>query len=162
MGPVSRTWAQTSSPWRHIHAASAPGGATCGRGLKILAEGCYLAARKQLLSLTPGVLRPRRKAATSRFLSPEPDDDTTSVPDARTGWSTGKEGEICRHQLEVTENERLPTMPVFGMNFGTTCFLMNSYAEEELPERLAGARPLNIAPRSALSQHRQNSADKWE
>lgn len=37
-------------------------------------------------------------------------------------------------------------VPVYGMNCGTIGFLMNPYGEDELPERLARATPVTLAP----------------
>ncbi len=37
-------------------------------------------------------------------------------------------------------------VPVYGMNRGTVGFLMNNYAPDDLPERLAAARPAVINP----------------
>lgn len=39
-------------------------------------------------------------------------------------------------------------VPVYGMNFGTVGFLMNSFSAEDLPARLARAKPTHIYPLS--------------
>ncbi len=36
--------------------------------------------------------------------------------------------------------------PIYGMNFGTVGFLMNEYSEDDLPARLAAARPAILHP----------------
>ena len=36
--------------------------------------------------------------------------------------------------------------PIYGMNFGSVGFLMNEYADRDLPERLAAARPSIMHP----------------
>lgn len=37
-------------------------------------------------------------------------------------------------------------VPVYGMNFGTVGFLMNEFSDENLPARLAAAKPTHIYP----------------
>ena len=36
--------------------------------------------------------------------------------------------------------------PVFGMNRGTVGFLMNDWRIDRLPERIAAAKPIKVAP----------------
>ena len=38
------------------------------------------------------------------------------------------------------------TKPVFGMNRGTVGFLMNDWRIDQLPERIAGAKAIRVAP----------------
>ena len=40
------------------------------------------------------------------------------------------------------------TVPVYGMNHGSVAFLMNEYKTEDLPKRLAAAKPTDIYPLS--------------
>jgi NAD+ kinase len=42
--------------------------------------------------------------------------------------------------------ERECMKPVFGMNRGTVGFLMNEWRLEQLPERIAAAKPIRVAP----------------
>ena len=37
-------------------------------------------------------------------------------------------------------------MPVYGMNFGSVGFLMNEFDADDLPARLAAAKPTDIYP----------------
>jgi len=46
-------------------------------------------------------------------------------------------------------------LPVFGMNFGSVGFLMNEFAGDDLPARLAAAKPTRIAP---LAMHVTDTA----
>lgn len=48
--------------------------------------------------------------------------------------------------LEVLHQTLNTLKPVYGMNCGTVGFLMNSYSEEELQERVAKAIPAHIYP----------------
>ncbi|MFW6340637.1 MAG: NAD(+)/NADH kinase, partial [Wenzhouxiangella sp.] len=43
------------------------------------------------------------------------------------------------------EHARLD-LPVFGMRLGDVGFLMNRYAPEDLPDRIAAARPVTLNP----------------
>lgn len=58
----------------------------------------------------------------------------------------GGDGFMLGLMHHAYERKRLPNLPIFGMNFGTVGFLMNGYATEELPGRLAKAEPLRVAP----------------
>lgn len=48
--------------------------------------------------------------------------------------------------LEVLHDNMQRGLPIYGMNCGTIGFLMNEYAEESLPERLAAAQPASLKP----------------
>ena len=48
-------------------------------------------------------------------------------------------------------------VPIYGMNCGTVGFLMNSYEEERLPERLARAEEVTLFP---LAMHARSVDDK--
>jgi NAD+ kinase len=49
--------------------------------------------------------------------------------------------QTLHHMLETGE-----ARPVFGMNRGTVGFLMNEWALDRLPERIAGAKAIRVAP----------------
>jgi len=42
--------------------------------------------------------------------------------------------------------------PIFGMNRGSLGFLMNSYGEDDLMDRLARAQPINLLPLSMIAE----------
>ncbi|MBL8542967.1 MAG: NAD kinase [Hyphomonadaceae bacterium] len=50
------------------------------------------------------------------------------------------------HMLDTLRKRLKDRKPVYGMHRGTIGFLMNDYAEEGLPERLARAEPVTIHP----------------
>ncbi len=50
------------------------------------------------------------------------------------------------HMLDTLRKRLKDRKPVYGMHRGTIGFLMNDYAEESLPERLARAEPVTIHP----------------
>lgn len=50
------------------------------------------------------------------------------------------------HMLDTLRKRLKDHKPVYGMHRGTIGFLMNDYAEEGLPERLAHAEPVTIHP----------------
>jgi NAD+ kinase len=50
------------------------------------------------------------------------------------------------HMLDTLRRRLKDQKPVYGMNRGTIGFLMNDYAEENLPERLAKAEAVRIRP----------------
>jgi NAD+ kinase len=71
----------------------------------------------------------------------------TPMEDARIIVALGGDGFMLQ-TLHATEHL---TTPVYGMNRGTVGFLMNAYAEEDLPDRLTRAEivPLNPLRMSA-------------
>jgi NAD+ kinase len=50
------------------------------------------------------------------------------------------------HMLDTLRRRLADRKPVYGMHRGTIGFLMNEYAEEDLPERLAKAETVRIRP----------------
>lgn len=66
--------------------------------------------------------------------------------DADVIVALGGDGFMLGLMHQVHERDRLPKLPVFGMNFGTVGFLMNGYADDDLPARLANAEELRVAP----------------
>lgn len=50
------------------------------------------------------------------------------------------------HMLDTLRRRLSDRKPVYGMNRGTVGFLMNDYAEEDLPTRLASATHVGIRP----------------
>lgn len=58
----------------------------------------------------------------------------------------GGDGFMLGLMHQVYERKRLTRLPIFGMNFGTVGFLMNSYRLQDLPERLAEAESLHVNP----------------
>ncbi len=75
------------------------------------------------------------KVLSSRYESVEP-------PDADVLVALGGDGLMlhCLHDLGDYG------VPIYGMNRGTVGFLMNHYAEDGLPERLAAAVPVTLHP----------------
>jgi len=55
--------------------------------------------------------------------------------------------------LETLHEMQALDVPVYGMNRGTIGFLMNDYAEADLPERLAAAEEAVINPLSMVATH---------
>jgi len=47
-------------------------------------------------------------------------------------------------------------VPIYGMNFGSTGFLMNEYREADLPQRLEAASPARIHPLLMRAESRNN------
>ncbi|HVZ98760.1 MAG TPA: NAD kinase [Caulobacterales bacterium] len=56
------------------------------------------------------------------------------------------------HMLDTLRRRLKDKRPVYGMNRGTVGFLMNDYAEEDLPARLEKAEPVRIRPLVARSE----------
>ena len=50
------------------------------------------------------------------------------------------------HMLDSLRARMKDGKPVYGMNRGTVGFLMNEYAEDNLPDRLAAAEAARIRP----------------
>ena len=48
--------------------------------------------------------------------------------------------------LETLHRQLVAGHPVYGMNYGSVGFLMNAYAEDDLPARVAGANPTRLHP----------------
>ncbi len=48
--------------------------------------------------------------------------------------------------LETLHRQLVEGRPVYGMNFGSVGFLMNAYAEDDLPARAAAANPTRLHP----------------
>ena len=48
-------------------------------------------------------------------------------------------------------------VPIYGMNFGSTGFLMNEYREADLPQRLEAASPARIHPLLMRAESRNNA-----
>jgi NAD+ kinase len=77
----------------------------------------------------------------------------TSPADADVIVALGGDGFMLR-TLHGTQNL---TAPVYGMNRGTIGFLMNDYAENDLPERLAAAEEEVINPLAMRAMDRQGN-----
>lgn len=59
-------------------------------------------------------------------------------------------GDGC--MLETLRRRLIDGRPVYGMNRGTVGFLMNEYAEEDLPARVAAAEAVRIRPLAMTAQ----------
>lgn len=57
----------------------------------------------------------------------------------------GGDGFMLNTLHEMLDGDRRP-VPVFGMNRGTVGFLMNEWRIDRLRERIAGAKPIRVAP----------------
>jgi NAD+ kinase len=66
------------------------------------------------------------------------------VDEAQTLVALGGDG-FMLHTLHRMLDEGC-TKPVFGMNRGTVGFLMNDWRLDDLPERIAGAKAIRVAP----------------
>ncbi len=75
---------------------------------------------------------------------------SASAADADVIVALGGDG----HMLETLRARLADKKPVFGMNRGTVGFLLNDYAEDNLPARLAGAEPVRIRPLVSRAQTR--------
>lgn len=71
---------------------------------------------------------------------------TVGPDEADAFVALGGDGFMLGLMHQAYERKRVPNLPIFGMNFGTVDFLMNGYAAEGLPNRLAEAEPLRAAP----------------
>lgn len=65
--------------------------------------------------------------------------------EAETLVALGGDGFMLHTLHRMLENER-PHAPVFGMNRGTVGFLMNEWRLDNLPERIAAAKAIRVAP----------------
>ena len=64
---------------------------------------------------------------------------------AETLVALGGDGFMLHTLHRMLEGE-CPNIPVFGMNRGTVGFLMNDWRIDQLPERIAGAKAIRVAP----------------
>jgi NAD+ kinase len=64
------------------------------------------------------------------------------------------------HMLQTLHRFMNDGIPIYGMNRGSVGFLMNDYAEEDLPGRLAAADVSRIHPLSMLAYDRNGKAHK--
>jgi NAD+ kinase len=64
---------------------------------------------------------------------------------AQTLVALGGDG-FMLHTLHRMLEGGCPHVPVFGMNRGTVGFLMNDWRIDRLPERIAGAKAVHVAP----------------
>jgi NAD+ kinase len=71
--------------------------------------------------------------------------DFAAAETAETLVSLGGDG-FMLHTLHRMLDGSCPHMPVFGMNRGTVGFLMNDWRIDALPERIAGAKAIRVAP----------------
>jgi NAD+ kinase len=65
--------------------------------------------------------------------------------DADVLVALGGDGFMLHTLHEMLDGERA-CVPVFGMNRGTVGFLMNDWRIDRLPERIAEAKPIRVAP----------------
>jgi NAD+ kinase len=70
--------------------------------------------------------------------------DFTEAEDAETLVALGGDGFMLQTLHAMLDKG--PPRPVFGMNRGTVGFLMNDWRIDCLPERLAGAKAIRVAP----------------
>lgn len=70
--------------------------------------------------------------------------DFASPDEAQTIVALGGDGFMLQTLHAMLESGR--STPVFGMNRGTVGFLMNDWRIDCLPERLAGAKAIRVAP----------------
>jgi len=82
---------------------------------------------------------------------------------ARYGDTAPKDADIIvalggdGFMLRTLHDTQALTVPVYGMNRGTIGFLMNDYAEDDLPERLAAAEQEVINPLAMRAMDRQGN-----
>ena len=99
-----------------------------------------------------------RPAATISFVS-----SGTPEADAAAQSLRNRYGDVAFHDADVVvalggDGLMLQTLhrvigkgvPVYGMNFGSVGFLMNEFSADDLPARLAVAKPTDIFPLSML------------
>ena len=98
-----------------------------------------------LRDLGIGLLASHRQAASAaelllrrRYVFAEPEE-------ARMLVALGGDGFMLHTLHRMLEGE-CSHLPVFGMNRGTVGFLMNEWRLEELPERMAAAKEIRVAP----------------
>jgi NAD+ kinase len=77
--------------------------------------------------------------------------------EAGTLVALGGDGFMLHTLHEMLESAR--DVPVFGMNRGTVGFLMNEWRLDRLAERIAGAKPVRIAPLTMRA--RTVHGDEW-
>ena len=98
-----------------------------------------------LRELGIGLLASHRQAASAaeqllrkRYVFAEPDQ-------AKAFVALGGDG-FMLHTLHQMLERECPHLPVFGMNRGTVGFLMNEWRLEDLPDRMAAAKEIRVAP----------------
>jgi NAD+ kinase len=80
----------------------------------------------------------------------------TAIEDATHIVALGGDG----HMLHVLQDTMSFHLPVFGLNCGRLGFLMNNYAHENLPERIAAAEIAPLNPLRMTATDRDNATHK--
>jgi NAD+ kinase len=93
--------------------------------------------RVGLLSSPTDVARSAEKLLRRRYRFCDADDAEVFVALGGDGFLL----QTLHHMLEAGQAK-----PVFGMNRGTVGFLMNEWRLDRLPERIAGAKAIRVAP----------------
>jgi len=82
-----------------------------------------------------------RVKLTARFDGCPPEEATTIVALGGDGF-----------MLETLHAHMAHGLPIYGMNRGTVGFLMNDYAEDDLPARIGRSRPVTLHPLRMVAQ----------
>jgi NAD+ kinase len=98
-----------------------------------------------LAGLGIGLLASEREIATAGAAMLQERYRFAPVDEAKTLVALGGDG-FMLHTLHRMLAAECLTAPVFGMNRGTVGFLMNDWRIDGLPERIAGAKAIRVAP----------------
>ncbi len=80
----------------------------------------------------------------------------TGLDEAEVAVVLGGDGMMLQTLHKVMDRH----IPVYGMNFGSVGFLMNSFEADNLPERIANAKPTRIHPLSMTATDNMGGTHK--
>jgi NAD+ kinase len=100
---------------------------------------------QDLQTLGIGLLRSQRDVAKSAEALLRKRYDFVAPEEAMTLVALGGDGFMLHTLHRMLEGE-CAHLPVFGMNRGTVGFLMNDWRVDGLPERIANAKAIRVAP----------------
>jgi NAD+ kinase len=103
------------------------------------------AGPRDLQTLGIGLVRSQRDVAKSAEAMLRQRYDFVASEEARILVALGGDGFMLHTLHRMLEGE-CAHLPVFGMNRGTVGFLMNDWRVDGLPERIASAKAIRVAP----------------
>jgi NAD+ kinase len=103
------------------------------------------AAEQDLSALGIGLLASHRDLARAAEATLRKRYRFAPAEDSKVLVALGGDG-FMLHTLHRMLEGDCPHMPVFGMNRGTVGFLMNDWRLDQLPERIANAKAIRVAP----------------
>jgi NAD+ kinase len=105
----------------------------------------HSSAKVDLASRRIGLLASNRQPSQAAVTALRQKYEFADPEQADTLVALGGDGFMLHTLHRMLEGE-CPHLPVFGMNRGTVGFLMNEWRLDELPERIAGAKAIRVAP----------------